>query len=97
MDEHLQVAASALRLGDELGGLEGSSNLRIQHDVHVVVVSELLVALMAAACDPLLEGRPDTSINDITDVGAGHLSDLLDNGEGVDDDPVGEAPVDDLV
>ena len=56
-----------------------------------------LISLPAALEDPVLEGIPYEGVDYVANVGSGHLADLSDYGERVDDDLVAEAEVKDGV
>lgn len=46
-----------------------------------MLLSESLVSLLAAIHHPLLEGLPNPRVDDVADVGAGHLPDLTEDGQ----------------
>ena len=56
-----------------------------------------VVAVLAALEDPVLEGAANEGVDHVADVISGHLADLSDNGESVDDVLVAEAEVKDGV
>ena len=87
------MATSAPRLGDEGGGLIGRGDLWVQHDVEVVVLSQLVVALLASGSNPIGERLSNPGVDDVAHVGPRHLADLLDDWQRVNDNLVGEAPV----
>ena len=47
--------------------------------------------------DPLLEGLTNEGVDHVAEVLAGHLANLLHDGQGVDDGAVGESEVQDVV
>ena len=58
---------------------------------------EPVVAVFAALEDPVREGSANEGVDNVADVSSGHLADLSDNGESVDDVLVAEAKVKDGV
>ena len=83
--------------GDEGGGLVGSGDLGVQLDVHVVLLGELLVPLLASNVDPVLEGLADEGVNNVTHVAPRHLAALSQTRKCVDDDSEAEAEVKDFI
>ena len=83
--------------GDEGGGLVGGSDLGVQLDVHVVLLGELLVPLLASNVDPVLEGLANERVDHVADVAPGHLAAFSYAREGFVDDLKAEAEVEDLV
>ena len=82
-------------LGDESRGLEGGSDPGIERDASVVVAGELLVSLLASRLHPCLEVRAYQRVDDVTNVGSGHLPGLSHNRKSVDDFSVAHAEVQD--
>ena len=96
-ERDLQVAAGAVLLEDEGGGLEGGCDLGVQLDGGDVVAGEPVVPLFAALLDPRLEGRADERVDDAADVAAGHLAYLPHDGKGIHDLSVAEPELEDMV
>ena len=70
-----------MALRDKVRGLKGSCDTGVKIDHSIVLLSESLVSLLAAIHHPLLEGLPNPRVDDVADVGAGHLPDLTEDGQ----------------
>ena len=91
------MGSSSTGLGDEGGGLVGSSDSRVENDRGVMGLLEPVVAVLAALEDPVREGSANEGVDNVADVRSWHLADLSDYGESVDDVLVAEAEVKDGV
>ena len=86
------------RLTADCGGGGGClSDAGGELDLHAMILREVRVPLLAALGHPLGEGLADEGVDDVADVLARHLADLPLLGQGLLDDNVGEAEVEDGV
>ena len=91
------MGSGSTGLSDESGGFVGSSDPRVEDDRGVVGLLKPVVAFIAALEDPVREGSTNESVDHVADVSSGHLADLSDNGERIDDNLIAEAEVEDVV
>ena len=63
----------------------------------IIITRKLVVSDTAAVHYPLLKGVADQGVDDVADVAARHLADLAHDGQRIDDLPVAEGVVEDVV
>jgi hypothetical protein len=78
-------------------GIKGSSNLRIQQNIQILLNGKLLVSLQASIPNPSFKLRSKSSKDHITDVRSRHFPDLSKNWKAVNDALVGESEFQDEI
>ena len=87
------MASSSVALGNEGRRLEGSCDPRVKSNSSIVVLLEPFVSISTPLGYPLFERLADSSVDDVTDVRSGHLPNLSQNRQRIDDVSVSKPKV----